>query len=175
MNVATARSGNVVGGGDWGADRLVPDCLNSFSEGRAVQLRYPEAVRPWQHVLEALCGYLLLAERLNSEDGKAFATAWNFGPHESDAIAVKQVAGVMASHWGDGAVVETQDAQQPHETMNLTLDSTMARRELGWAPRWHVERALDATVSWFKKWKAGGDVREYSLQQLHEYCQDDKG
>jgi CDP-glucose 4,6-dehydratase len=169
-NVATARAGNVVGGGDWAADRLVPDCLRAFSNNQPVSLRYPKSTRPWQHVLDALQGYLRLAEQLLSPDGARFARAWNLGPgHEGDAT-VAEVAAVLARLWGDGARVEhSADAEKPHEAGLLHLDSSLAASELGWAPRWSLQQALQQTVLWHRAWLRGSEMAAFSLSQIAAY------
>lgn len=166
--IATARAGNVIGGGDWAVDRLVPDCMRAFAEGEAVHLRYPSASRPWQHVMEPLVGYLVLAERLFGESGMHAARAWNFGPRSEDEATVGDVAQRLALLWGDGASVRPDDGPQPHEAGLLALDSTAAR-ELGWRPRWSLAQALDATVSWHRTWLTGGDMNEFTRTQIAAY------
>src|SRR5439155_325692 len=134
--VSTARAGNVIGGGDWAAERLIPDCFRAFERGEPVRLRFPGAVRPWQHVLEPLSAYLLLAGRLASEGGEAFAAAWNFGPNSSQRATVQEVAELAASCWGSGATIEFAPNQEnPHEDEWLQLDTGRARARLGWQPR----------------------------------------
>ncbi len=168
--IATARAGNVIGGGDWSADRLLPDCLNAFARNEPVQLRYPGAVRPWQHVLEPLAGYLILAERLLSADGNRFAGAWNFGPDAGGDAPVGRVAQTAAALWGEGAQVElAPSGANPHEAGALRLDSTRARLDLGWRPRWSLEAGIGHTVSWYKAWQAGQDMGEATLRQLRQY------
>jgi CDP-glucose 4,6-dehydratase len=168
--VATARAGNVIGGADWGADRLVPDCMRAFEKGESVRLRYPRAVRPWQHVLEPLSGYLRLAEVLAGSSGEEFATAWNFGPEESSDATVTEVAEAAARLWGKGARVEQGPAaDNPHEAGLLRLDSSRARKYLGWMPRWSLEQALEKTVSWHRAWTRGDDMASVSLDQIRSY------
>lgn len=168
--VATARAGNVIGGGDWATDRLVPDCLRAFAAGESVRLRFPQSVRPWQHVLEPLAGYLQLAEHLLAPDGVRFAKAWNFGPDESGDATVGEVAEAMARHWGEGALVEhAPAAEHPHEAGLLRLDSTNARTALGWKPRWSLQHALEQTVAWHQAWKQGADMAAVSLEQIQTY------
>ncbi|HJW53762.1 MAG TPA: CDP-glucose 4,6-dehydratase [Burkholderiaceae bacterium] len=168
--LATARAGNVIGGGDWASYRLVPDCLKAFADGRAVSLRYPEAVRPWQHVLDPLYGYLLLAEALMSSNGQHFATAWNFGPDLTSNAAVGDVARSVAELWGGTAQVECSAQDRlTHEAGLLRLDASRARAELGWRPRWNLHDALERTVTWHKQWLAGDDMAARTRMQIEEY------
>jgi CDP-glucose 4,6-dehydratase len=167
VQLASARAGNVIGGGDWAADRLVPDFLRALDAGQPMLVRAPQAVRPWQHVLEPLSGYLLLAERLCT-DGEAFAEPWNFGPDETDARPVKWIverlcAGVAGARW------QQDDAPQPHEAHTLRLDTAKARARLGWRPRWNLPHALEATLAWHRAWKSGADMADFSLRQIREY------
>lgn len=166
--VASARAGNVIGGGDWAEDRLVPDLVRAFTAGVAAAVRRPDAVRPWQHVLEPLSGYLVLAERLVDE-GPDFAEAWNFGPEESDAREVGWLADRVSTLWGDGARCEGDRRAHPHEATFLKLDCSKARARLGWRPRWHLERALEETVAWYRAFYAGSDVRALSAGQIAAY------
>jgi CDP-glucose 4,6-dehydratase len=168
--VATARAGNVIGGGDWASDRLVPDCLRAFTKNEPVRLRFPLAVRPWQHVLEPLAGYLQLAQRLFAPDGARFAKAWNFGPDASGDAAVGEIAEITARLWGDSARVEcAPSTENPHEAGWLRLDSTLARTELGWKPRWSLEQALMQTVAWYQAWARGADMATICLSQIRAY------
>ena len=167
--VASARSGNVVGGGDWAEDRLVPDLLAALAAGRPARIRSPEAVRPWQHVLEPLAGYLLLAERLWS-DGEQFAGAWNFGPDERDARPVAWLADRLCAAWGGGAGWERDPESGPHEAHLLRLDASRARARLGWAPRLRLAEALEWVVEWHRAHAAGGDVRAVTEEQLERYA-----
>lgn len=170
--VATARAGNVIGGGDWAAERLVPDCLQAFAAGRSVELRYPGAVRPWQHVLEPLSGYLRLAERLLGEGGAALPAAWNFGPDAGGDATVLEVAQALARRWGDGAAVQVIGAAgQPHEAGLLRLDVTQARALLAWRPRWNLEQALAATVDWQRAWLRGEDMAAVCAAQIAQYAE----
>jgi CDP-glucose 4,6-dehydratase len=166
--VASARAGNVIGGGDWATDRLVPDCMRAFAKGRPVYLRYPGATRPWQHVLEPLDGYLRLAEILLADPSAA--AAWNFGPPADDQATVGDVAAQVSQLWGNGASVLTDHVtQHPHEAGLLTLDSSRAVHVLGWRPRWRLERALRETITWQKHWLAGGDMQMFSREQIAAY------
>lgn len=168
--VASARAGNVIGGGDWAPDRLVPDCMRAFAEGLPVHLRYPAATRPWQHVLEPLAGYLMLAQALIA--GKDVAHAWNFGPPASDQAAVGDVAEQLSQLWGANArVLIDEISAHPHEAGLLALDSTRAVSELQWRPRWPLQRALGETVAWQKHWLAGGDMQTFSREQIAAYLE----
>lgn len=166
--LATARAGNVIGGGDWSPDRLVPDVLRSFERGEPVALRHPRAVRPWQHVLEPLSGYLVLAERLATQ-GQAFAEAWNFGPGEDDAQPVQALVEQLAALWGGSARWQIDGAAHPHEAHALKLDSAKARTRLGWRPHWRLAQSLQAIVAWHQAWQGGADMRRVTLQQIHEH------
>lgn len=169
--IATARAGNVLGGGDWAADRLVPDCMRAFSRGEPVELRRPASVRPWQHVLEPIAGYLQLAEKLLGPEGANFARAWNFGPEVGGDASVGDLADLLARLWGNGAkVVRLPSEQGPHEAGLLKLDSSLARAELGWRPRWSLQQALEHTVSWQREWAGGADMNAFSVQQIRGYA-----
>ncbi|MBR0655594.1 CDP-glucose 4,6-dehydratase [Roseomonas arctica] len=168
--VASARAGNVIGGGDWALDRVVPDCIRAFADGRKVALRSPGATRPWQHVLEPLAGYLALAERLaTGVDRARFAAGWNFGPAEADAIAVGELVTTLARFWGDDAGWELDARPQPHEAHYLKVDASKARAELGWRPALGVTEALDWTVDWYRRQARGEDARELCLDQIARY------
>jgi len=166
--VASARAGNVIGGGDWAADRLVPDVLSAFARGCAVHIRNPDAVRPWQHVLEPLSGYLSLCEHLyrNPSD---FAGAWNFGPCEEDAQPVRWVVEHLAAAWGTGATWDFDTSQQPHEAHYLKLDISKARAELNWRPRWTLVQALEKTVAWYRSHSDGTVTRNLTIEQIGAY------
>ncbi|MBX9629214.1 MAG: CDP-glucose 4,6-dehydratase [Burkholderiales bacterium] len=166
--VGSARAGNVIGGGDWAFDRLVPDIVRAASAGQPVRIRNPRAVRPWQHVLEPLSGYIALAENLALE-GQAFATGWNFGPWESDTRPVEWIARKVVENWGDGASWILDAASHVHEAHLLKLDSVKARTLLGWRPRLDLETALAWTVSWYKAHAKGEDMRRFSLDQIRQY------
>jgi CDP-glucose 4,6-dehydratase len=170
--IATVRAGNVIGGGDWAQDRLVPDCLRAFAAGKPVSLRYPDSVRPWQHVLEPLAGYLQLAEELLGGRGEDFADAWNFGPNPDGDGTVGAVAAALALLWGDAAGVSLPPQGTPnplHEAGELRLDSTRAHLRLGWQPRWSVQEALVRTVAWHRSWMAEADMWQVSLSQIADY------
>lgn len=165
--VATARAGNVIGGGDWAEDRLIPDFFRAVDSGRPLVVRSPGAVRPWQHVLEPLSGYLALAEKLYHE-GSAFAEAWNFGPDESDAQPVVWIVETLCAET-PGASWMQDDREQPHEAGTLRLDSSKARKRLGWRPRWSLHQALKATLSWHQAWQSGTDMAAFTIGQIQEY------
>jgi CDP-glucose 4,6-dehydratase len=169
--MASARAGNVIGAGDWAAERLLPDCIRAFSRGEPVHLRHPAAVRPWQHVLEPLTGYLLLAERLCAADGISCARAWNFGPDPESETEVGRVATEAARLWGEGARVErAPNPAAPREAQMLRLDSGAARARIGWRPRWSLAQALQATISGYRTHAAGGDLAACVRRQIAEYC-----
>jgi len=167
--VASGRAGNVIGGGDWAADRLVPDIVRALAANEMVQIRRPGAIRPWQHVLEPLSGYLTLAERLYTE-GASFAEAWNFGPADEDAKSVKWIVERLLQKWGHDAQGWNLDiGQQPHEAHYLKLDCSKARERLQWAPRWNLAMALDRIVDWHKALLREEDMLNFTLQQIAEY------
>ncbi len=166
--MASARAGNVIGGGDWSEDRLIPDCVRAFSARRALVVRNPLAIRPWQHVLEPLSGYLMLAERLANGDA-AFADGWNFGPDAGEAAPVRQVVDEVVKLWGDGARWEQDPAAQPHEAHLLKLDASKARRELGWRPRLGLAETLRWTVDWYRGHLGGASARELVAAQWKAY------
>ncbi|OGT36786.1 MAG: CDP-glucose 4,6-dehydratase [Gammaproteobacteria bacterium RIFCSPHIGHO2_12_FULL_38_14] len=170
VNIATARAGNVIGGGDWAKDRLIPDCITAFESGNPVYLRYPNAIRPWQHVLEPLSGYIKLAEHLVSSDGADYARAWNFGPQPNNEATVALVAEKLAYLWGNNAKIKFYESfENPHEANLLKLDSTEAYKKLGWFPRWSLGEAIDHTVSWYKGWREGADMLNICLEQIAHY------
>ena len=171
--VASARAGNVIGGGDWSADRLLADVYRAAAAGLPVQIRNPKAVRPWQHVLEPLAGYLILAERLYSE-GRRFAEAWNFGPGDADARPVGEVMDQVVRLWGEGLHWERDTGSHPHEAQLLRLDSTKARGALGWRPRMGLDEALRWTVEWYKAELRGEDMQRRSFEQIERYAQTEK-
>jgi CDP-glucose 4,6-dehydratase len=169
MRVATARAGNVIGGGDWGEDRLVPDMMRAALAGERVTVRNPDAVRPWQHVLEPLSGYLMLAERL-FESPEEHARAWNFGPADADSRPVGEVVERLAALWPGGIDhEEIVDPDAPPEARLLKLDSTRARERLEWAPAWGLDEALEAVVGWYAAHRDGGDVRAAALEQIRAH------
>ena len=169
--LATARAGNVIGGGDWASDRLVPDVLRAFERGAPVVIRNPSSTRPWQHVLEPLSGYLVLAQHL-WRDGAAYAQGWNLGPRDEDARPVQWIVEQLVERWGAGARWELDGASHPHEAHYLKLDISKARSRLGWQPRWHLGDALQHIVTWHRAWLERQDVRALCLQQIAHYTND---
>lgn len=166
--LATARAGNVIGGGDWAQDRLIPDIVSAFERGARPDIRNPNATRPWQHVLEPLRGYLTLAQRL-FDQGPRFAEAWNFGPHEEDAKPVSWIVEKMAELWGQSAQWNVNEGQHPHEAHHLKLDISKARARLGWQPTMHLSEALSLVVEWNKQRQQGADLRAVTLSQIQSY------
>lgn len=172
-SISSARAGNVIGGGDWSMDRLVPDAIRAFISNTSLQLRNPDAIRPWQHVLDALSGYLLLAEA-QWKDPSQFAKAWNFAPDSGTEATVGHVASRLVTLWGDGAQFAISNSpDNPAEAGLLRLDSSMAHTYLGWQPRWPLDDALKNTVTWYKHWVNGGDTQRYSLNQIQSYMSGD--
>jgi len=167
--IASARAGNVIGGGDWAEDRLVPDIVRALMAHVPVSVRNPASIRPWQHVLEALSGYLLLGRRLLEGDPNA-ATAWNFGPSEEDARPVGWIVERMLAGWGSAVGWDQPDATGPHEAALLRLDSSKARSDLGWKPKLRLDEALTIIVDWHKHVAQGGDARTVSLRQIDEFA-----
>lgn len=166
--LATARAGNVIGGGDWAKDRLVPDILAAFEAGKQVAIRNPHATRPWQHVLEPLRGYLTLAERLFT-DGPAFAEGWNFGPHSDDAKPVEWIVQHMAQHWAQDASWQVDAGEHPHEAHYLKLDISKAAHRLHWHPAMRLDNALALIVDWARARQRGADMRAITQQQIADY------
>lgn len=170
VRIASVRAGNVIGGGDWAADRIIPDCVRALSAGVPVVVRNPDAVRPWQHVLEPLSGYLLLATRLLAGDA-AFDGAWNFGPEPDGAVRVREVVDAMVAAWGSGSWTAPDAAgPQPHEAHLLALDITKAREELGWRPLYDVTKAVGTTAGWYAARHAGADVGALTRDDIAAYA-----
>ncbi len=166
--VASARSGNVIGGGDWSADRLIPDAIKAFEVNRPLLIRNPMSTRPWQHVLEPLSGYLMLAQALYQQ-GIAFTSGWNFGPSDHDNRSVREVVDLLIAEWGGSAQWEKVGSEQPHEANLLKLDCSKARTQLGWTPRWNLETAIQKIVQWQKSYQAKQNMQEISLAQINHY------
>jgi len=168
--LASGRAGNVIGGGDWADDRLIPDILRAISDKRPVVIRSPHAIRPWQHVLEPLSGYLLLAEKLYTQ-GVAYAEGWNFGPADEDAKPVQWIVEQLTQQWGEGASWQLDGGEHPHEAHYLKLDCSKAKMRLDWQPRWHLGHTLEMIVVWQQTWLAKQDMRSFTLKQIEQYSQ----
>jgi CDP-glucose 4,6-dehydratase len=164
--VGSGRAGNVIGGGDWALDRLVPDAMRAFGAGKPLVIRNPEAVRPWQHVLDPLLGYMRLVERLVGE-GARFADAWNFGPDAHSEVSVRTVVDRLVARWGEAATWQHDDqGKHPHEAAYLTLDCSKAHATLGWRPLIPFDEALRLTVDWYSALRRGADMRQFSSHQI---------
>ena len=168
--IASARAGNVIGGGDWSQDRLIPDAIRAFESGQALTIRNPLAIRPWQHVLEPLAGYLVLAQALY-EKGAPFAEGWNFGPKDCDARTVQEVVDLLISEWGSKASWVQDTSEHPHEAHSLKLDITKANEGLDWTPKWNLETAIKKITQWQKAYQKKRDMKEFSLAQIQSYSQ----
>jgi CDP-glucose 4,6-dehydratase len=166
--LASVRAGNVIGGGDWAEDRLIPDCLRAIEAKQPVAIRNPHAIRPWQHVLEPLSGYLLLAEKMWG-DGITFSEGWNFGPNDDDAKPVRWIIDQMTSQWGRGAAWVQDAGEHAHEAHYLKLDCSKAKMQLGWIPRWNIITTLQEIVAWHRAYLSGENMREVTLQQIVKY------
>ncbi|OPA80622.1 CDP-glucose 4,6-dehydratase [Paenibacillus selenitireducens] len=168
VSLISARSGNVIGGGDWATDRLIPDCIRSLLNHEPIKIRNPLAVRPWQHVLEPLAGYLQLAQQAYG-NGPKFAQSWNFGPLDHDTKPVEWIVQYLCTHWGSHAAYEAQNEAGPHEAKFLKLDCSRAKTELGWVPRWNLETALDKILEWTHAYQENQDVKEICLKQIADF------
>ena len=166
--LGSGRAGNVIGGGDWAMDRLIPDMLRAIGAGQPVMIRNPHSIRPWQHVLEPLSGYLTLAEKLYTE-GPVHAEGWNFGPHDIDAKPVEWIIERMTQEWGAGASWQLDGQNHPHEATYLKLDCSKARGQLGWHPRWDIGQTIAKIVEWHKACDQGADMRAMTLAQITTY------
>ncbi|MCF7804213.1 MAG: CDP-glucose 4,6-dehydratase [Candidatus Marinimicrobia bacterium] len=166
--VATARAGNVIGGGDWASDRLIPDFIRAISEQQKFKIRNPHAIRPWQHVMEPVMAYLVLARMLYLE-GPHYSGAWNFGPNDDDVKNVEWIAKTICNLWGEGASYKVNTNTQPHEANYLKLDCSKAKAELNWNPKWDINMALSSIVEWNKARLAGKNVRQITERQINRY------
>jgi len=166
--ISSARAGNVIGGGDWADDRLIPDIMRAITEGKPVNIRNPHAIRPWQHVLEPLSGYLVLAQKLY-EEGAVYAEGWNFGPNDEDAKPVQWIVEKLTHAWGEGARWVVDGGNHPHEAHYLKLDCSKAKSRLGWHPRWSLEEALVAIVEWQRNYRDGKAIKAVTLDQIRQY------
>lgn len=173
ISLASARAGNVIGGGDWADDRLIPDFIRSIAKGEEVKIRSPYAIRPWQHVLEPLTGYLTLAAKLFSE-GPKYAEGWNFGPYDNDARTVEWITDTICRFWGDGASFSIDTDPKPHEANYLKLDWSKAKAELGWIPKWDIETTLKSIVNWNKAYINGKNIRAVCYNQIEMYYSKEK-
>jgi CDP-glucose 4,6-dehydratase len=168
--LASARAGNVIGGGDWAAHRLIPDCIKAYSAAKPMTIRNPHAVRPWQYVFESLYGYILLAEHLLGENGSQFAEAWNFGPEMEDMQSVGEVAAKICRLFNVPISLPSNESPPPrHEAALLRLDSTKAKARLNWAPRWRLQKSIDETAAWYHHYMNGGDMLNFSRMQIERY------
>jgi CDP-glucose 4,6-dehydratase len=170
--LASARAGNVIGGGDWAEDRLVPDVLNAFQNKQPVVIRNPYSIRPWQHVLEPLSGYLQLAEKLY-EHGRRFADAWNFGPLSNNELCVEDIVSHLAGLWGSDASWSIDQNTQPHEAHFLKLDCSKAKAYLNWVPRWDIHEVLLRIINWHKSFLNGQNMLDYCLSEINDYTKQD--
>jgi CDP-glucose 4,6-dehydratase len=166
--IASGRAGNVIGGGDWAGDRLIPDIMRAITQGKPVNIRNPHAIRPWQHVLEPLAGYLQLAQKLY-EEGAGYAEGWNFGPADEDAKPVQWIVAKLTGAWGEGASWTLDGGEHPHEAHYLKLDCSKAKARLDWHSKWHLEEALNAIIEWYRAHLVGKDMRELTLRQISAY------
>lgn len=167
--VGSARAGNVVGGGDWSVDRLLPDIIRAFERGEPVDIRNPSATRPWQHVLEPLSGYILLAQRLGTGDGD-YAEGWNFGPNEESNRDVGWIVETATRLWGNGATSNVApEVDAPHEATFLHLDCSKAKSRLGWKPVWNIEETLQRVIDWHQQYKQGTNMKDWTLQEIKAY------
>lgn len=167
-SIASVRAGNVIGGGDWATDRIIPDCIRALEAGRPIEIRNPRAVRPWQHVLEPLGGYMLLAQKMWDAPTE-YCEGWNFGPRQESVSTVREVAAKMIENYGSGSLRDASDPAAPHEANLLMLDITKARVRLGWAPALDIDRTVALTADWYRRYRTE-DVHALCLSQIAEYC-----
>jgi CDP-glucose 4,6-dehydratase len=173
FGAASVRAGNVIGGGDWSEDRIIPDCIRALRNSTAIVLRKPEATRPWQHVLEPLSGYVTVGAALLTRPASAIGS-WNFGPPENSVHTVHEVAMKCVEHWGSGSIEIQSNPNDPHEASLLQLNCTKAQNQLSWKPRWNFERTLLETVSWYRAMSEGTDVLSTTMQQIKQYEESDQ-
>ncbi|EGQ7674029.1 CDP-glucose 4,6-dehydratase [Vibrio cholerae] len=166
--LASVRAGNVIGGGDWAEDRLIPDMLKAFSQEQSVEIRSPHAIRPWQHVLEPLSGYITIAEKLYT-DGSDYGEGWNFGPKDEDAKPVDWIVNRLSEYWGNGAQWHLSAGGHPHEAHYLKLDCSKAKMRLNWQPVWDLDTTLEKIVAWQKAWLAKEDMHQYTINEIKQY------
>ena len=168
LPIATVRAGNVIGGGDWAQDRLIPDIIRSITQNEELMIRYPKALRPWQHVLEPLHGYIQLAEKMIDQPGE-YATAWNFGPGEQEVRTVEWIIERTKQIWDASLLIHQTTGQLFHEAHYLKLDSSKAKSKLDWRPKWSIEQALGETVEWYQGYYNGMNMREKTISQIKKY------
>ena len=173
VRVSTARAGNVIGGGDFAPDRIIPDCIRAAVRGQTIDIRNPHSTRPYQHVLEPLSVYLTIAARQTADAG--LVGAWNVGPDDADCVTTGELADIFCRAWGDGAYWQTHADGGPHEAHFLKLDCSKIKSELGWKPRWHIKEAVEKTVEWAKAWEQGADMRALSEKQIEEFLKKWRG
>lgn len=167
--IASVRAGNVIGGGDWSVDRIIPDCICALEENREIIVRNPEAIRPWQHVLEPLYGYLLLASKYTENNVSLYSDAWNFGPDFNNIISVRELAQRVIQNWGDGKYILNQNQDNKiYETTTLNLDSTKSKHYLKWEPIWNIDTTIEKTIEWYKGYKTT-DVYQLCIKQIENY------
>ncbi|WP_330502767.1 CDP-glucose 4,6-dehydratase [Peribacillus frigoritolerans] len=174
VSISSARAGNVIGGGDWTTDRLIPDCVRALLSSQTLEIRNTNAIRPWQHVLEPLSGYLILAQKMH-ESNCHFAESWNFGPDYQDERTVGWLVHLLVKKWGNEILIKHIQEKKIHEAHILKLDCSKSKAELGWYPKWNLETALDKVIEWTKAYQAGSDVKEVCLSQIDEYSNSKKG
>ncbi len=166
--VATARAGNVIGGGDWAKDRIIPDAITAFIDDKPLKIRNPIATRPWQHVLEPLAGYLIICQKLYNNPEK-YSGPWNFGPNSQDIQPVSKLADEIVKNWSDDVSWQLDEGAHPHEAQSLMLDCSKAFKQLGWKSSWDFERAVKETVNWYKAWYNKDDVGKVTREQITSY------
>lgn len=168
-SIASVRAGNVIGGGDWSLDRIIPDCIRALEKGEAIRIRNPKAIRPWEHVLEPLSGYLLLGQKIYEEPSK-YCEGWNFGPSLDSIVPVWEIGEKIIKYYGSGELEDKSKKDELHEAKLLALDITKARFNLGWKPRWNIDKAIEKTVEWYKKY-SNEDIYELCIKQIEVFLQ----